>query len=63
MTTIDRLSDEEIKIIVARKDSLINLFADYIKTDTQFNKSISQVANLVEYRFTIIYKIIKEVLA
>ncbi len=63
MVTIDHLSDDEIKILVARKDRLIKLFGDYMKTNTQFNKSISQVADLVEYRFTIIDGIVKEVLA
>jgi hypothetical protein len=62
MVMIDRLSDNEIEIIVNRRARLINLFSDQIKIDSQFNKSISQVADLVEYRFTTIDRIVKEVL-
>jgi Protein of unknown function DUF262 len=63
MVAIDRLSDDENKILIDRRIELIKLFSDRIKTDSQFNKSISQVADLVESRFTTIDEIIKGVLA
>jgi hypothetical protein len=63
MVTVDRLSDDEIKTLVERKSSLIKLFEDCVKTDVHFNKSISQVADSVEYKFAIIDRIVKEILA
>jgi Protein of unknown function DUF262 len=62
MTTIGNLNDDEIDILIDRKDILINLFASLMETDSKFSKSISQVADLIEYRFETINCITKEIL-
>jgi hypothetical protein len=46
-----------------RKEQLIEIFRKYVDSDRDFLISISQAAEKIEYRFTIIEKIIQEVLA
>jgi Protein of unknown function DUF262 len=62
MTIISNLVDDEIEMLVERKRKIIELFSNQMETDSKFSKSISQVADLVEYRFEIIDAIVKEVL-
>lgn len=62
MTIISNLADDEIELLVGQKRKLIELFSNRMETDPKFSKSISQVADLVEYRFETIDEIVKEVL-
>jgi Protein of unknown function DUF262 len=57
------LSDEQLDILKQRKEQLIEIFRKYVDSDRDFLISISQAAEKIEYRFTIIEKIIQEVLA
>lgn len=56
------LNNEEIQALKDNNQELIYKFMDYADRDKEFLKSISQAADKVEYRFTIIGKIISEVL-
>ena len=60
---LSKLSARQIDILEQKKDILIHIFAQYVKADAEFEKSISQAANKVRYRFKTIDKIIQEVLA
>ena len=62
MIIISTLADKEVEILVEQKKKLIELFSNRMEIDPKFSKSISQVADLVEYRFEIIDEIVKEVL-
>ncbi|CBN57924.1 MULTISPECIES: DUF262 domain-containing protein [Kamptonema] len=57
------LSNEEIDIVKQHKEQLIEKFRSHVDRDRDFNASISQAAEKIEYRFRIIEKIIHEVLA
>lgn len=56
------LSNEEIDIVKQHKEQLIEKFRSHVDRDRDFNASISQAAEKIEYRFRIIEKIIHEVL-
>lgn len=60
---ISELNEQEIHKIKASKKELINKFISKSDNDREFLESISQAANKVEYRFSTIEKIIKEVLS
>lgn len=60
--TLSRLSVEEVKTVITRKDKLINIFVEYVDNDPDFLASISQIKNKIEYRFETVNKIIQEVL-
>ncbi|NJM59089.1 MAG: DUF262 domain-containing protein [Oscillatoriales cyanobacterium RU_3_3] len=57
------LSDEQLDLLKQHKEQLIEKFRNYVDSDRDFLVSISQAAEKIEYRFTIIEKIIQEVLA
>jgi hypothetical protein len=59
---LSQLTDEEINLIKVRKQDLVDRFIDYVDNDREFFQSISQAAEKVEYRFTTVEKIIREVL-
>lgn len=59
---LSQLSDDEINLIKARKQNLIDRFINYVDNDRDFFKSISQAAEKVQYRFSTIEKIIREIL-
>jgi hypothetical protein len=46
-----------------QQQKLIEIFTYYVDNDEDFQKSISQAADKIEYRFTTIEKIIQEVLS
>lgn len=59
---IGKLSDEKIENLKLRKEVLMEKFAEYAGSDSEFFKSISQASEKIGYRFTTIEKIIEEVL-
>ncbi|MDY6802669.1 MAG: DUF262 domain-containing protein [Cyanobacteriota bacterium] len=59
---ISQLNDEQIERLKLKKEELIEKFAEYADSDSDFFKSISQASEKIEYRFTTIEKIIEEVL-
>lgn len=59
---ISQLNDEQIERLKLKKEKLIEKFAQYADSDSDFFKSISQASQKIEYRFTTIEKIIEEVL-
>lgn len=59
---LSNLNDSEANLLRQKKQNLINLFIDYVDDDQDFFKSISQAADKVEYRFTIINQIIQKIL-
>ncbi|RAM48443.1 MAG: DUF262 domain-containing protein [Hapalosiphonaceae cyanobacterium JJU2] len=60
--TFSKLNDQEAKLLIQRKDKVINEFVRYIEEDDEFVKSISQAADKVNYRFNKIEKIVREAL-
>ncbi len=60
---LSQLNDTDIQKLKARKQELINRFILYVDGDKEFLKSISQAANKVEYRFSVVEKIIQEVIS
>ncbi|MBD2559571.1 MULTISPECIES: DUF262 domain-containing protein [Nostoc] len=60
---LSKLSDDQIQVLVDKKQKLINIFKTYIDNDKYFLESISQAAEKVQYRFSTIEKIIQEVLS
>lgn len=60
---LSHLTGNEIKILKNKKQILIDKFINYADNDKEFLASISQAANKVIYRFEIVEKIIREVLA
>lgn len=60
---LSNLNNNQLEIIKKRRHKLIDIFTDYLDHDKKFLKSVSQAANQVDYRFTTIEKIIKEVLS
>ncbi|MBA3924255.1 MAG: DUF262 domain-containing protein [Nostocaceae cyanobacterium] len=61
--SLSQLNDTDIQKLKARKQELINKFIIYVDGDKEFLASISQAANKVEYRFSVVEKIIQEVLS
>jgi hypothetical protein len=59
---LSNLSDEQIQVLIDRKEKLINSFKTYVDNDKDFLESISQAAERVQYRFSTIEKIIQEIL-
>ncbi|HBB31992.1 MAG TPA: DUF262 domain-containing protein [Cyanobacteria bacterium UBA8803] len=59
---LGQLDDEQIKVLLVRKQQLIDNFIRYVDNDKEFLASISQAGIKVEYRFTTLEKIIQEVL-
>lgn len=60
---LSQLSDEKLQTVKNRKQDLIDKFISYVDNDKEFLASISQAANKVGYRFSIIEKMIQEVLS
>ena len=60
---LSQLSDEQIKLLKQHRQKLVKTFTYYVDNDEDFQRSISQAADKIEYRFMIIEKIIQEVLA
>ena len=60
---LNKLSNEQIQVLIDRKEKLINLFKTYIDNDKYFLESISQATEKVQYRFSTIEKIIQELLS
>jgi hypothetical protein len=61
--SISNLSKVEIKRLQEQKQDLIDKFIFYVDNDEEFFQSISQASEKVEYRFSIVEKIIQEVLS
>ncbi|BCL37530.1 DUF262 domain-containing protein [Nostoc sp. MS1] len=59
---LSNLSDEEIQVLIDKKEELINIFKEYVSNDKLFLESISQAAERVQYRFSTIETIIQKVL-
>ncbi|HLP87956.1 MAG TPA: DUF262 domain-containing protein [Nostocaceae cyanobacterium] len=59
---LSKLNDEQIQILIDRKQKLINIFKSKVENDQVFLKSISQAITKVKYRFSVVEKIIQEVL-
>jgi hypothetical protein len=60
---LSQLSEEQIELLKQQQQKLIEIFTYYVDNDEDFQKSISQAADKIEYRFTTIEKIIQEVLS
>ncbi len=60
---LSKLSDRELQTLKDYRKDLINNFIKYIGNDDNFVKSISQADNQIKYRFSIIEKLIQEVLS
>ena len=61
--TLSKLSSQEIDILINQKEVLKEKFIQKMQEDNDFNKSISQAANKVKYRFEKINQIVQEVLS
>jgi Protein of unknown function DUF262 len=61
--TFSKLAEQEIKILIDRKEELKKLFIQKMDVDSDFLKSVSQAASKVQYRFSEIDKIVREVLS
>ncbi|MDB9307767.1 DUF262 domain-containing protein [Aphanizomenon sp. CS-733/32] len=61
--TLSKLNSQEIDILINQKEVLKEKFIQKIQEDNDFNKSISQAANKVKYRFEKINQIVQEVLS
>jgi hypothetical protein len=61
--TLSKLSNEEIDILQQKKNCLNEVFRECVEKDLEFEKSISQAANQIKYRFKITEKIISKVLS
>ncbi|MCF2149486.1 DUF262 domain-containing protein [Desmonostoc muscorum LEGE 12446] len=59
---LSQLTEDQIQILIDRKQKLIDIFKTYIDNDKDFLESISQAAEKVQYRFSTVEKIIQEVL-
>ena len=60
---LSKLNEQEIQNLKTKKKELINKFIRKSNNDKEFLESISQAANKIEYRFSTIENIIKEVLS
>ncbi|MEM7581375.1 MAG: DUF262 domain-containing protein [Cyanobacteria bacterium P01_A01_bin.80] len=61
--TLSKLSPQQIDILKQKKELLNQVFIEYIEEDYEFEKSISQAANKVKYRFKVIKEIVDKVLS
>jgi hypothetical protein len=61
--TLSQLNSQKIGILINRKELLREIFIKKMRTDNDFNRSISQAANKVKYRFEKINQIVQEVLS
>lgn len=61
--TLSKLNVQEIDLLINHKTLLKEKFIEKMRTDNDFNKSISQAANRVKYRFEKINQIVQEVLS
>jgi Protein of unknown function DUF262 len=57
-----KLENQDIEILINRKQKLINTFIEYVDNNSEFLASISQAASKIECRFETVDKIIQEVL-
>lgn len=60
---LSQLNPQQIDILINRKELLTERFIENMRTDNDFNRSISQAANKVKYRFEQINQIVQEVLS
>lgn len=60
---LSQLSTENIQKLKDKNQEIINHFTHYVDNDQEFNLSISQAANKVDYRFGTVEKIIQDVLS
>lgn len=60
---LSELNEQEIKKLKNNKKELVDKFIRQSDNDKEFLESISQAASKIEYRFSSIEKIIKEVLS
>lgn len=60
---LSQLNEQEIEILIDKKEKLKELFIQNMESDPDFLKSISQAANKVQYRFSKINEMIEEVLS
>lgn len=61
--TLSQLNSQKIDMLINRKELLRERFIEKMRTDNDFNRSISQAANKVKYRFEQIDQIVQEVLS
>ncbi|MFN9559342.1 MAG: DUF262 domain-containing protein [Dolichospermum sp.] len=61
--TLSQLNSQKIDMLINRKELLKERFIEKMRTDNDFNRSISQAANKVKYRFEQINQIVQEVLS
>lgn len=61
--TFSKLAEQEIEMLIDRKEELKKLFIQKMDFDSDFLKSVSQAASKVQYRFSEIDKIVQEVLS
>ena len=61
--TLSQLNSQKIDMLINRKELLRERFIEKMRTDNDFNRSISQAANKVKYRFEQINQIVQEVLS
>lgn len=60
---LSQLNEQNIEILINKKEKLKELFIQKMESDPNFLKSISQAANKVQYRFCKINEMIEEVLS
>lgn len=60
---LSQLNSQQIDMLINRKELLTEKFIENMRTDNDFNRSISQAANKVKYRFEQINQIVQEVLS
>lgn len=60
---LSQLNNEKIAVVEQKKKFLNEVFREYVKEDLEFEKSISQAANKIKYRFRITEEIINKVLS
>ncbi|MFN5893843.1 MAG: DUF262 domain-containing protein, partial [Dolichospermum sp.] len=60
---LSQLNSQQIDMLINRKELLRERFIENMRTDNDFNRSISQAANKVKYRFKQINQIVQEVLS
>jgi hypothetical protein len=60
---LSQLNEQEIEILINKKEKLKELFIQNMESDPDFLQSISQAANKVQYRFSKINEMIEEVLS
>jgi hypothetical protein len=60
---LSKLSSEQINVLEQKKSILSEMFIEYVEKDLEFEKSISQAANKIKYRFRITEEIINKILS